>query len=422
MPIRLTLLALFAAACAPKPTTIPEPSLDGPKTWYGVIGPLVATRCASCHRAEDIGPFQLETYEQVKNRATSIKAAVEAKRMPPFPPEQSDASGCPRIEDVRRMSEEERAVLLQWLTDGMPQGESGEEPKLLKNEPLGPPTDQWEMPEEYVSTRTEVDDYRCIVIDPKVLTHVPVGAVSVKPGNRRIVHHSAVYLVAPEEAIKVRKMDSDEAGVGYTCFGGVGVEKAYPVGLWVPGNDAPLVPPHGGVGYYLLPGWVFVVQQHYNYATGREPDKSTVTLWRADSIVTEVPHALVTGTLDFSIPPNTMGHTVTSEASIVKSGAAVWNEGNEGKIYSVWAHQHGLGRSVSMELVRADGSTQCLLKIPKWDFNWQSIYKLKEFVAVKPGDKVRTTCVWDNPHPREVKYGEGTADEMCLGSFALLNP
>ena len=75
-----------------------------------------------------------------------------------------------------------------------------------------------------------------------------------------------------------------------------------------------------------------------------------------------------------------------------------------------------------MDLIRADGSTQCLLRIPRWDFNWQSIYKLKQFITVKPGDKVRTTCTWDNPRPAEVKFGEGTADEMCLGSVALLNP
>ncbi len=424
MPTRLTLFALFAAACAPTPTTVPDPNLDGPKTWYGVVGPLVATRCAICHRSDDIGPFPLEKYEEVKAMAMSVKAAVASKRMPPFPPEQSDESGCPRLDDVRRMSDAERAVLLAWLDDGLPEGTPGEQPKIPKNEPLGPPTDQWDMETEYLSSSAEVDDYRCFIIDPKVITSVPVGAVSVKPGNRRIVHHSAVYLVPPEEAQKVRELDAKEAGPGYTCYGGVGVTQAYPTGLWVPGNDAPLVPPHGGVGYYLLPGWVFVVQQHYNYALGREPDKSTVTLWRANAIVTEVPHALVTGTLDFTIPPNTMGHTITSEANIIARGrqAAVWNEANEGKIYSVWAHQHQLGKSVNIDLIRADGSTQCLLRIPKWDFNWQSIYKVRDFVVVKPGDKVRTTCVWDNPRPTEVKYGEGTADEMCLGSFALLNP
>ena len=54
-------------------------------------------------------------------------------------------------------------------------------------------------------------------------------------------------------------MDDADDGAGYSCFGGVGVTAAYPTGLWVPGNDAPLVPPHEGVGYYLPVGWAFVV-------------------------------------------------------------------------------------------------------------------------------------------------------------------
>src|SRR5581483_2553918 len=43
----LTLVVLFAA-CAPSPTHLNDPPLDGDKTWSGVIGPLVATRCGIC--------------------------------------------------------------------------------------------------------------------------------------------------------------------------------------------------------------------------------------------------------------------------------------------------------------------------------------------------------------------------------------
>ena len=75
-----------------------------------------------------------------------------------------------------------------------------------------------------------------------------------------------------------------------------------------------------------------------------------------------------------------------------------------------------------MDLVHADGTEQCLLRIPKWNFNWQSIYKLKDFVSAKAGDKVRIRCSWDNPNAKVVTYGESTSDEMCLGSVAMLNP
>jgi hypothetical protein len=255
-----------------------------------------------------------------------------------------------------------------------------------------------------------------------VLTSIPVAAVSVVPGNRRVVHHAAVYLIPPEQAPAVKQLDADDPGAGYTCFGGAGVTPAYPTGLWVPGNDAPVVPPHNGVGYYLLPGWVFVVQQHYNYAAGKQPDKSSVVLWRADTFISEVPHEIVTGSMDIKIPPNMMGYQVSSDATIVANpNAAVWNEGNEGRMYTVWGHMHTLGKSFRMDLVHADGSKQCLLHIAKWDFSWQSIYRLRDFVDAKAGDKITTTCEWDNTRSTEVTYGENTSNEMCFGAIAMLN-
>jgi hypothetical protein len=422
----LTLLPTLLSgcfSCAPTPVEIPDPDLTGPKTWYGAVGPLVNTRCSICHQTGDIAPFPLETYEQVKAQAVAVKAAVESKKMPPFPPDQTEESGCPRVDDIRRMSDEERKVLLDWLNAGLPAGEQRDLPPIPKNEPLGPPNDTWEMPEEYVSSASTPDDYRCIVIEPKVLTQIPVGAVSVKPGNRRVVHHSAVYLIPPDQMPTVKKLDADEPGVGYTCFGGPGVSPAYPTGLWVPGNDAPLVPPNGGLGYYLLPGWGFVVQQHYNYAAGKQPDKSSVVLWRANTVITEVPHVMILGNLDFTIPPNTMGWALDISGDFVAKGqtGVELNKGDEGKIYSVWGHMHQLGRTFQMDLVHADGSKECLLHIAKWDFNWQSIYKLKTFVSAKPGDKVITRCTWDNSRPTEVKYGENTSDEMCFGAIDLIN-
>ena len=50
---------LLLLSCAPVAVTVPDPSLDGEKTWSGVIGPLVATRCAVCHRLGDIAPFPM---------------------------------------------------------------------------------------------------------------------------------------------------------------------------------------------------------------------------------------------------------------------------------------------------------------------------------------------------------------------------
>jgi hypothetical protein len=424
--MRTNLLAvlLFSAACnpnAPTPQSIPDPSLDGDKTWSGVIGPLVATRCAICHKQGDIAPFPLETYDEVQVQAAAMQAAVSTNVMPPFPPDQTDASGCPRLDDVRRMSDQERQVLLDWLSAGLPQGTAGVEPTIPKNEPLGPPDYTWQMTEEYNSQATTVDDYRCFVIPTGIVGEASIGAVSVLPGERSVVHHAAVYIVSPTVLDQVKALDAADPGPGYTCFGGVGVDQAYPTGLWVPGNDAPLVPPNGGVGYYLPVGWALVMQVHYNYTAGKKPDRSSVVAWRANAIITEIPHVGILGDETFQIPPGAMDFQTSTTIDITEGGSEVALQSTPaGKIYAVWGHEHLLGRSLTMDLVHADGSKQCLLHIPKWQFNWQSIYKVKDFVPAVAGDKVTVTCAWDNPGTDMVDYGENTKNEMCFADVVMI--
>jgi hypothetical protein len=412
------------AACSPAPSTISVPDpvvLEGPRTWYGTIAPLVGARCAICHRSDDIGPFSLETLDDVQPRLAMIRSAVAENRMPPFPPDQTDASGCPKIDDVRQMSAAERALLLAWIDEGAPVGDVRELPAPKPNKPLGDPTDRWPMSKPYTSKVTRGDDYRCFLVIPNLLAPIPVGAVSVEPGTRSVVHHSAVYLVSPDQLAKLKARDAEDDAPGYSCFGGIGAD-GYPAGLWVPGNDAPLVPPHSGVGYYLPVGWAFVLEQHYNFTGTAVADQSSVVLWRAPSLLTELPHSILVGDLSLTLPPMSQ-KSVDAEGTVMAKGTPpALNVGTEGRIYAVWGHMHLLGRTLEMDLIRADGTKQCLLHIPKWSFHWQSLYKLKDPVVAKAGDKIRVRCSYENMTPKTVSYGEGTEDEMCFGSVAMLDP
>jgi hypothetical protein len=68
-----------------------------------------------------------------------------------------------------------------------------------------------------------------------------------------------------------------------------------------------------------------------------------------------------------------------------------------------------------MDVVHADGSEQCLLNIPKWNFAWQGSYNLAKPVRLVPGDAVRVTCTWNNTTDRTIRYGNTSEDEMCQG-------
>jgi len=126
-----------------------------------------------------------------------------------------------------------------------------------------------------------------------------------------------------------------------------------------------------------------------------------------------------------------------------------------GDAVSVYAHMHQLGKSFRIELNPDTPTAQMLLDIPHWDFDWQSTYTYATPVPVKPGDTLRITCTYANApmsggasaaqtppqwqtgwqawwaktahaHSdptggdyRYIVWGEGTRDEMCLGSLVV---
>lgn len=90
---------------------------------------------------------------------------------------------------------------------------------------------------------------------------------------------------------------------------------------------------------------------------------------------------------------------------------------------------HELGKRQRSEIRHADASATCVLDIPDWDFSWQGSYALREPVTLRSGDALWMGCTWDNSAanqpvvegklraPTDVAWGEGSSDEMCLGSF-----
>lgn len=212
-----------------------------------------------------------------------------------------------------------------------------------------------------------------------------------------------------------------DPGDGYTCFGGPGVAATSALGGWAPGSRARFLPE--GVGMPLAKNSRIIMQIHYSAtSTDRSPDRTSIGLYFAKSPINKRLLTLPLLNTSFVIPPNDPRHRVTASFTIPPFVNV--------HALAIAPHMHLLGREMLVKATLPNGREQCLIHIDDWDFHWQGQYFYKEPVALPAGTQLELTAYYDNsannpnnPNnpPKEVRWGEATADEMCIAfiSFTL---
>ena len=95
-----------------------------PPTYAHDIAAILDRSCASCHRPGESGPFSLLTYDDAKQYAPRIAAAVRARSMPPWLPEH----GYGDFANESRLTDEEIRLIVEWVRSGAPRGPASETP------------------------------------------------------------------------------------------------------------------------------------------------------------------------------------------------------------------------------------------------------------------------------------------------------
>lgn len=385
-----------------------EPKKDGAVTWSRDVAPIVFRSCAGCHRAGQIGPMPLTDFQHASAFAQEIRAAVKARRMPPWKP-----TGGVEMHGARKLTQVEVDTIVAWVDEGAPQGDEKEEPELPEWKSswlLGEP-DLVLDPGEDFEVRAGPDLYWHFVMPQKWTEDKWVSAVEVLPGNSRIVHHVLAYL---DETGIARRLDADDARLGY------GGEGAFPgfvptgeMGGWTPGFYAQPLP--DGVARKLPKNAALVLQVHYNNPSGAaQKDRTRIGLHFAKAPVKQRLYQARILNPWFKIPAGEPAWEVS----------ASWPVSRDVTIVSVMPHCHLLGKRVSMTVESPKGRRTTLLEIADWDFKWQDTYHLEKPMRVRDGSTVRLSMTYDNSTdnprnpfspPREVRWGERTSDEMCLG-------
>ena len=370
------------------------------------VAPIIAEKCVSCHAPGRIGPFSFASHRDVDGWTRMIEEVVLTQRMPPW-----DAD--PHVGQFGNdwsLTEEEEHTLLAWLRAGAPRDEgddplveaaaaaaltdhSVEEPAWTLGEPdvmvaLPRPIPipaEGLMPYEYARVRVALEE------------DVWVTATEIIPTDHSVTHHALVFVEYPS---KYQHLQRDVQG---------GLDGYF--AAFVPGQGATVFPE--GSGKFLPKGSTLVFQMHYT-PDGRETEDQTVLGLHTQSTAPEyVLDARSVHNNRIRIPPHTEEHEMRASLRI----------DNDIVLHGMWPHMHYRGKHFAYEAVLPDGDRIPLLSVPRYDFNWQLLYRLEEPLFLPAGSRVICTGAHDNsarnpfnPDPdATVTFGEQTYDEMFIG-------
>jgi len=407
------MLLAFVLGCQPEAGLTPAENETTP-TWHGEVRPIVESACVACHQEGEAGGFPLDSYELVSAMSEQVADAVEDRRMPPW----LAGPGCNDYQYDISLSEQEIETLVAWHDAGAPEGdpEASVEGKEMEWREL-PRVDVTLAAPSYIPDGAVEDDYRCFVVEWPEQGNFVTG-YDIRPENPELVHHVVLYLADSELAPDFQAADDADEGAGYSCYGGpgvVGASNADWLGAWAPGAVSGEFPE--GTGIWVGSGDVIVFQVHYNMKNA-EPaeDLIEIDLMVEDSVPDP---ALIQPWADPSwIDSEKMEIPANSEGTQHDFGIRIPDQWAF-RIHTASVHMHELGRSARIWATHEDGTEECVLDVPRWDFAWQRSYLLEEAVDIPGGTTLTLECTWDNPTGEDVFWGDGTGDEMCLGTMFL---
>jgi len=367
---------------------------SAPVSYAQHVAPILQKKCVSCHSPGNIGSWSMSGHKKVKSMSAMIEEVILARRMPPW--DADPAHG--KFSNDTSLSVSDAQTLLRWVHQGALRGEGDDPLQGLKvpppaDWPLGKPDIVLRLPKPENIPATGVLDYRHIEVLAGNATEGWVGAVWVRPGNLKVVHHLIARL---------------KEGGQKDHTGGKEMYVA-----WAPGAKLGKFPQ--GSGKYLPANARFDLEMHYTTNGSPQADQTEVGIY----LLKEKPalryESVPVINNSFEIRPGEANAAVQAMYGF-KQGAT---------LHSVTPHMHLRGRTMKFETLSPAGKREVIASIPRYDFNWQLTYVLAQPRPILPGTWAVLSGSFDNsprnpsnPDPKKtVRWGEQSFDEMFLGWY-----
>ena len=374
-------------------------------TFAKDVAPILQKNCQACHRAGDVGPMSLQTYEEVRPWARSIKAKVVAREMPPY---RYDKIGIQKLKDDLRLSETDIQTIVRWVDGGAPLGNVADLPAPVSfpdgarwayQEAFGPP-DLIVPTKPYTVPAQGQDRWWRPIVPVGLAEDRCIKAVAVKPSlkGRAAAHHANSDLMVP-----------DQKSGSY-----VNLEK---VSEYASGKTGEIVPPDG---CRTLPANAMIRWDVHYWPFGEEVKDDVVELgiWfypkdhRAKYKQDLKLYTLLMKGGELEIPPH--GTAMTQGFHTFKTPV---------RIDSFQPHGHARLAGMTAEIFYPDtGKLEMVSSVSNWTNAWHTSHVYDDDAAplLPTGAVLVLTGYYDNtaknkgnPDPDQwVGGGSRTADEM----------
>jgi hypothetical protein len=227
-----------------------------------------------------------------------------------------------------------------------------------------------------------------------------IEAAEIRPDKRWAVHHVIVFVQEPGGQ------------------GGIGGEGGNLLVGFAPGEQPVRFEP--GTAKLVKAGSTLLFQVHYTPNGKAAKDRSYVGLRFAKEAPKFRAYTARAMNVGLRIPAQDPNYEVKS----------TFTARQDISLIRLMPHMHLRGKDFKYTIVYPDGRDQVLLSVPRYDFNWQVGYELKQPLALPKGTRIDCAAHYDNsannkynPDPaKEVKWGDQTWEEMMIGFFDYTVP
>jgi len=355
-------------------------------TYSKDVAPILNSNCVTCHRAGESAPMSLTSYEEVRPWVKAIQKNVSEGVMPPWHADK----GFGPFKDDRSLSQDEIDTIVAWAKAGAPEGDKSDLPPMPEF-----PSGEWKIGEpDFVTTFDEIslpgsgaDQFYNLIGKTDFPEDKWISAVEIQPGDRKVVHH--VILWQGQQGNPNGWISAWAAGAGPTMF-------------------------PEGTARMLKKGEPIVGDMHYHLYGEDTKDQTRVGLRFLDKekVQKELVNLWVMNA-DFRIPAGDPNYEARSTFTF----------GQDSTILTLTPHMHYRGKDFAYTMTLPDGSTKDLLKVSKYDFNWQTGYEFEKPIDAPKGTRIDCVAHWDNsannPHnpdpTKDITFGPESYDEMMIG-------